>query len=480
MTQIGFRLLMPLIVLAVAAIVVLLQIAIYRHHKLTASLTLIGTAMAGLVIPIAWFASPGMVTPLLLVDQMGLFYLAILIFATFVITLLSINYLKKSQIYPDEYYLLLILAALGAGILALSVHFGAFFLGLEILSISLYGLIGYLRDREPNIEAAMKYLVLASLSTAFLMFGVALLYADQGTLSFQQMAFNQGYGSSSYTILPITGLGLLLVGIGFKLAVVPFHMWTPDVYQGAPAPVSGFIATISKGAVFVFLLRFSAFSGLQEIRGFELMLILIAVFSMFAGNLLALTQNNVKRILAYSSIANLGYLLVALLANSQQGVVGAMFYLTAYFVTTLGAFGVITIMSGTGRDAEKIEDYRGLFWKKPWIAALFTLSMLSLIGIPLTAGFIGKFLILTAGVGSMMWLLVLALVVSSAIGLYFYLRIVGFMFLRPDSEPASQKESTSMQFPESLALVLLLLLLLLLGLYPASLIGVIQSAVAHL
>ncbi|MFN2198254.1 MAG: NADH-quinone oxidoreductase subunit N [Anaerolineales bacterium] len=475
MNSTSFILLSPLLILAGAIIVLLLVIAFYRRHTLAAGLALVGLIAAGISLLAAWPDSPGQVTSLLIVDHLGLMSAALLLFATAVVVLLSYPYLKKQTVQPEEYYLLLLLAVFGGIIIVFSSHFAALFLGLEILSISLYGLAGYLRRRAFSIEAAVKYLILAAASAAFLMFGVALIYADRGTLALDQLQLALPAAQNSPEILLLVGLGMLLVGIGFKLAVVPFHMWTPDVYQGAPAPTSAFIATVSKGAVFVFFFRLS--HGLTSLSG---TLVLIAALSMLAGNLLALLQNNVKRLLAYSSIAHLGYLLVALIASSTLAIVAALFYLTAYFVTVLGAFGVVSILSDGEHDAENLEDYHGLFWRRPWLAGVMTLAMLSLIGMPLTAGFFGKFYLLSAGVGSSLWILVGVLVISSAIGLYYYLRVIITMFASLDSEPSPSTTALPSSFPGLLALGILALLLLWLGLYPTAFINLIQSAAQFL
>jgi NADH-quinone oxidoreductase subunit N len=481
MTSNYLPLLLPYIVLAITIIVVMLTIAFHRRHGLIAGMSLLGIAATFLTLPVIWQLPPGnMALTLVSIDHLGLLYTGILLLAAFVVVLISYTYLQKHAIQAEEYYLLLLLATLGAALMVVSNHFVSLFLSLEILSVSLYGLMGYLRDREQSIEAAIKYLVLAAASVAFMMFGVALIYTDQGTLAFNQIVLSPETGTGLHSVLILTGFGMLFVGIGFKLAVAPFHMWTPDVYQGAPAPISGFVATISKGAMFALLLRLALASNFQQAPALMLVLTLIAILSMLVGNLLALLQNNVKRILAYSSIAHLGYLLVAFLASTELAVAAATFYIMAYFITMLGAFGIISVLSTSIRDADEIDDYRGLFWTRPWLASLFTLALFSLIGIPLTAGFMGKFLILTAGIGATKWLLAIVLVVSSAIGLYYYLRIIVAMFQEPERGISREAKGMPAGIPVSLALGWLMLLLLWLGIYPTPLITMIQSAIAGL
>jgi NADH-quinone oxidoreductase subunit N len=256
-------------------------------------------------------------------------------------------------------------------------------------------------------------------------------------------------------------------------------MWVADVYEGAPAPVTAFVATISKGAIFVLLIRFFSRIQLPTNNSIFLMFAAISIASMLIGNLLGLMQKNVKRMLAYSSIAHLGYLMVAFLAVGEQSITAATFYLVAYFVSNLGAFGVVSLLSDPRKDLDTREDYRGLFWRQPWIAMIFTLMLLSLIGIPLTLGFIGKFFILLASVGSTLWVLSLVLVTGSAIGLYYYLRVIVTMF-SPLEQGQATKKVRAVPFMGSLALGALLIGLLFWGIYPQGLIQMIRLAVAGL
>jgi NADH-quinone oxidoreductase subunit N len=460
----------PFIILAFASVIVMLGIGFYRDHVTANLVTLLGLAVSflALLMVVSWI--PRQVTPLIIEDQYAFFYSGLILAATFLTAMLSYDYLERLPGDPEEYYLLLILAALGSVILVASSHFASFFLGLEILSISLYALIAYPRSGERHIEAGVKYLILAALSSAFLLFGMALVYAKTGTMEFTRLA-SQAANAEGPVLL--AGLALIIVGVGFKLAVVPFHMWTPDVYEGAPAPVTGFIATVSKGAMFALLLRYFIGVDVVSHRSLFLAFSVIAIASMFVGNLLALLQNNVKRILAYSSIAHLGYLLVAFLAAGSFRVTAVTYYLVAYFITTLGAFGVITVLSGSEREADDISDYQGLSTERPWIAAVFTAMLFSLAGIPLTAGFFAKYYVLLAGVGSALWLLVIILVVNSAIGLYYYLRIIIAIYGRSGEKRRSPAGGISMM--GGFVIAVLTLLLVWFGVYPAPLVEFIQK-----
>jgi NADH-quinone oxidoreductase subunit N len=357
----------------------------------------------------------------------------------------------------------------GAVVLVASNNFVSLFLGLEILSISLYSIIAYVKTRLRSVEAGLKYLILAAASSAFLLFGMALIYIDTGTLSFSQM---DGVFQNTQ-FLSVAGLALMLVGIGFKLALVPFHLWTPDIYEGAPAPVSALIATISKGSMIALLLRFVHGTGSLEMEWFVWTLSLMAIASMLFGNILALRQDNIKRLLAYSSIAHLGYILIAVLAKTDLSVEAVSFYLVAYFISIIGAFGTISIFSFSEIEIEKIEDLRGMFWTRPVLSVIFCLMFFSLIGIPLTAGFIGKFYVLWAAISDDLWLLAIVLIISSVIGLYYYLRVIKTMLSRVDDQPLGMWTSN----PSRMGFVVLSvlgILLIFLGVYPTQLIDLIQ------
>ncbi len=470
--------LLPLLVIATSAVVVLLAVAFRRNHAVTAALTLIGLLLAIVTLPVVSSSTPRQVTPLLIFDRYALFYMALIFAACLAVALLAYGYLEKRRGHHEEFYILLLMATLGSAVLVASNHFVSFFLGLEILSVSLYGLIPYPRATREHIEAGIKYLVLAATSAAFLLFGMALIYAEAGTMEFSRMVSAGITGETSHSALVLAGWAMIMVGVGYKLAVVPFHLWTSDVYEGAPAPVTAFVATVSKGSMFVLLLRYFTRADVHASSEFFLVLSLAAVASMLAGNLLALFQDNIKRLLAYSSIAHMGYLLVALLASGPLAFTAVAFYLVAYFVTTLGAFAVVTALSGSERDADTLLDYQGLFWNRPWLAAIFTIALLSLAGIPLTAGFGGKFYVVAAGAGSALWLLIIVLVVNSAIGLFYYLRVVVAMCMRaPEPESGTVLASAlPLSWIDSMVLAALALLLLWLGIYPALLLDLIQKA----
>jgi NADH-quinone oxidoreductase subunit N len=475
MTAHTLTLLGPLIAVAATVVAVLIVLSIHRSHRITVALTLAGISAAFLTLLRPAIASPRSATTLLVVDDFARFYTGLILAATAAVTLLSFGYPERRHEQRDEYYLLLLLAALGSLVLVAATHFASLFLGLELLSVSLYALIAYTRTRGQSIEAAVKYLVLAAVSAAFLLFGMALVYAALGTMEFARMTTMPL--DAPGRVVALVGVGLVIVGFGFKLALVPFHLWTPDVYQGAPAPVAAFVATVSKGAMFAVLLRYFTILDVRAHHSVFLIFTILAIASMVVGNLLALLQSNVKRLLAYSSIAHLGYLLVAFLASGTLAATAITFYLVAYFVTMIGAFGVVTVLSSADSEAEHVDEYRGLFARRPWLSAVFTAMLLSLAGIPLTAGFVGKFYLTVAAGGAALWALLIVMMVTSGIGLFYYLRIIVAMFMESATDASAGREPSRLPLVAGLTLSALTVALVWLGVYPAPLIRLIRTMV---
>ena len=491
MTAASFAAFAPFELLGVVTLAVMLLIAIRRDHRLAALATIVGLLLCCIAVPLAAPASPTQVTPLFLVDRTALFYAGLILLSALIVAILSYVYLDgagdgEGQGPREEYYLLLLTATLGAALLPASVHFASFFLGLETLSISLLGLIAYASPRERAAEAGIKYLILGGAASAFLAFGMALIYADLGTMSFVRIGA-LAQAADPPDLYRLVGVAMILTGVGFKLSLVPFHMWTPDIYEGAPAPITGFVAVVSKIAVFAVILRYFILAEGHADASLRAGLAAIAILSMLGGNLLALMQDNVKRLLAYSSIAHLGYLLVAFLAAGSLGTEAAAYYLAAYAVTTLGAFGIVGLLSspasrraGAGRDADRIEDYRGLFRTRPFLAASLALMLLSLAGMPPTMGFIGKFYLIVSGVDAGLFWPVLALVIGSVIGLYYYLRVLVAMAMPvPDAQGQAAAPASVTPLIGTATIAALLAALVLLGTYPAPAIALIRMTVGH-
>ncbi|MDH4555797.1 NADH-quinone oxidoreductase subunit NuoN [Pseudomonas sp. BN417] len=470
--------LLPLLVTCATIVVVMLAIAWKRHHSWTFGLSVIGLNLALVSILPALKVAPLEVTPLMMVDNFGAYYMALVLAGTLACVTLIHAYLggESGKGYPgnrEEMYLLILLAAAGGLVLVTAQHLAGLFIGLELLSVPIFGLVAYAFFNKRSLEAGIKYMVLSAAGSAFLLFGMALLYADAGSLSFSQLA---AAGSSS--VLSQLGIGMMLIGLAFKLSLVPFHLWTPDVYEGAPAPVAAFLATVSKVAVFAVLLRLYQLSPATAGGWLNDLLTAIAIASILFGNLLALVQNNIKRLLGYSSIAHFGYLLVALIASKGLAVEAIGVYLATYVLTSLGAFGVVTLMSTpySGRDCDALYEYRGLFWRRPYLTAVLTVMMLSLAGIPLTAGFIGKFFVIAAGVESGLWWLLGALVLGSAIGIFYYLRVMVTLFL---VEPNLRRHDAELHWAQRAGGIMLLFVALLaffLGVYPQPLLDLVHHS----
>ena len=472
--------LLPLLVTSLTAIVVMLAIAARRNHAMTFILSVVGLNLALLSLIPALEVGPIEVTPLLLIDAFACYYMGLVLAASLACITLIHAYLggNSGKGYPgnrEELYLLVLLSAAGGLVLVSAQHLAGLFIGLELLSVPTYGMIAYAFFNKRSLEAGIKYMVLSAAGSAFLLFGMALLYAESGNLGFADIGASLAQESSQLVQIVI---GMMLIGLAFKLSLVPFHLWTPDVYEGAPAPVAAFLATASKVAVFAVLLRLYQISPAMSGGWLSDLLTLIAIASILFGNLLALLQNNLKRLLGYSSIAHFGYLLVALVASKGLAVEAVGVYLATYVLTSLGAFGVITLMSTpySGRDADALYEYRGLFWRRPYLTAVLTVMMLSLAGIPLTAGFIGKFYVIAAGVEAQLWWLLGAMVLGSAIGVFYYLRVMVTLFMR---EPNMHRHDAPFDWGQRAGGIMLLVVALLaffLGVYPQPLLELVQQA----
>jgi NADH-quinone oxidoreductase subunit N len=476
-----FIALAPLLITSITVVVVMLGIAWRRNHSQSFLLTVAGLNLALLSIYPALKVAPLVVTPLLQIDSFALLYIGIILVSTLACVTLAHAYMGEGKAgYPgnrEELYLLILMAAAGGMVLVAAQHLASLFIGLELLSVPVYGLVAYAFFNKRSLEAGIKYMVLSAAGSAFLLFGMALLYAEAGNLGFSEIGKAIADTGMPSPIASL-GLGMMLIGLGFKLSLVPFHLWTPDVYEGAPAPVAAFLATASKVAVFGVLVRLFQISPAATSGVLTDVMSVIAVASILIGNLLALTQNNLKRLLGYSSIAHFGYLMIAMVASKGLAVEAISVYLVTYVLTSLGAFGVITLMSSpySGRDADAMFEYRGLFWRRPYLTAVLTVMMLSLAGIPLTTGFIGKFYIIATGVEAHLWWLTGSLVIGSAIGVFYYLRVMVTLYLQ-DSK--IQRHDAPFNWAQRAGGVMLLgitLLAFFLGVYPQPLLSLVQHA----
>ena len=469
----------PYLVLVGGILVLMLGVSIVRTHGLALGITLLTLIVSLAGHDIAWDAlPPGGYAFLGLTHISGIqfYFNAMFLLGAMVTALFAYSYFEPRIKRCEEFYILLLTATAGAMVLAAATHFASFILGLEILSISLYAMIAYPRQTHKPLEAAAKYLVLSAVASSAILMGMALSYTATGTMSFAELTLAPDSGERSYFLL---GQALICVGIAFKLSLVPFHMWTPDVYQGAPAVVTGYIATVSKGAVIAVFIRYVQATDVLSYDGVFYAVAFVAVASMIVGNLLALLQTNLKRLLAYSSIAHLGYLLIAVLVVNETRTAlvfeTILFYVAAYFLITLAAFGIVSLTSEQAtNENELLESYTGLFWRNPVLASILTAVALALAGIPLTVGFIAKFYVFAAGVEGAAWTLIWTLILGSALGVYYYLRII-FTMAKPVN--AETEAFRSVGVNGFVAVTLLGLLIVVLGIYPTPMIDVVRSVV---
>jgi len=401
---------------------------------------------------------------MLIVDGFATFFRILVIVVGILTILPSYRYLARQDAETSEYHALLLFSIAGQCVMVSANELIMIFIGLEISSIASYVLAGYLRDDKRANEAALKYFLLGSFATAFFLYGVALIYGATGSVNLSMVRASITGSNAPSPVFVGVAAALMFVGLGFKVSAAPFQIWAPDVYQGAPTPVTGFLSAGPKAAAFAIFLRIfmTAFEPIGN--GWVPLVWISALLSMTIGNFAALLQSNVKRLLAYSSVAHAGYVLVALTAHSDVGTAAAMFYLSAYAFMNIGAFAVVSHLSGQGERYQSVDDFSGLGQKQPLTAAMLTIFLLSLIGVPLTGGFFGKFYIFKAALEShLVWLTVLGLL-NSAVAAYYYLRILVVMYMHEPSEAVTSAEPLSPGL--SAALILPALGTLVLGIFP--------------
>jgi NADH-quinone oxidoreductase subunit N len=473
-----FQWIIPEIVIVVVGLAVLLVSAFRRTKGSdTASgvLTLAG-GIAALCFAIRlWGAKANLFNALYVVDDFGTFLKYIFLAILLLVSLISLAYTRREEIVSREYYSLLSFAAFGMMVMVSSNSFVTIFIGLEVMSLSIYILCGLLKGSLRAIESSLKYFLLGSFGTAFFLYGIALIYASAGTIDIQAVravATGRGLGGSA---IFLTGMALLIVGFGFKIASVPFHMWTPDVYEGAPTSVTVFMATGVKAAAFGAFLRvfYTAFYPL--ITEWSPVLWFMAVLTMCVGNITALLQNNMKRLLAYSSIAHAGYILVAFVTGDRLLSSSVLYYLLAYTFMNLGAFTVVILLGRKGEEHEDIDSYAGLGARHPFIALCMTIFLLSLTGIPPLAGFAGKFYLFSDAIkGQYYWLAVIGML-NSAVSAYYYLRVLMYMYFK---EPIKDLGKVDMSPAYVVVMLVSVGALLYLGIFPRGFMLLAQQSVA--
>lgn len=439
--------------------------------------SLVALLSLGPMLHVTADAGPSGYSNLISADYFSIFVHVFVILASVLLILGSMDYLDREGVQSGEFYALVLFATAGMGILASANELVTAFVGLEMSSISSYILAGYRKHAPKSNEASLKYFILGSFATAFFLYGVAMIYGATGSTridliqtAFQLNPIDPKAGSS---ILPIFGLGLIFVGLGFKVVAAPFQIYAPDVYEGAPTPVTALLASAPKVATFALMLRvfYVAFSSATNYWYWVIWI--SAALSMTIGNLAALKQTNVKRMLAYSSIAHAGYILVAFAAGTEAAVIAILFYLGAYTLMKLGAFLIVAHVGQTGEERNELKDYAGLGSKQPVLAACFSLFLLSLLGLPATGGFLGKFFAFQASLDSrLVWLVIIA-AINSVIGAYYYLRVIISMYFW---EPAEDYTPLRVGTPLTIALSIAAAGTLYLGILPSQVLDLARAA----
>jgi NADH-quinone oxidoreductase subunit N len=458
--------LLPMLLVTGTALLVLILDPLLqpaRHDRL-AHLSLLGILAAGAAQISRWGQPEVVFGGMLAADPFGQFFTLLFLLVGGLTILISLPYVRQAGMDGGEYYALLLFSVLGMMIMAASLDLVTIFLGLETLSIALYILAGFLREQLKSNEAALKYLLLGAFASGFLLYGIALVYGATGSTNLRQIAAVVATGTLINPVWFTIGAGLLIVGFAFKVASVPFHMWTPDVYEGAPTSVTAFMIAGTKAAAFAAFVRVLMTALPSLAPDWSRVLWVLAVLTMTVGNVVAIAQSNIKRMLAYSSIAHAGYLLVALVAASTLGSGSILFYLVAYTFMNLGAFAVVIALARQDGERTSLEEYAGLGWKYPFLGAAMALFMFSLAGIPPTAGFMGKFYLFSAAIQANYVGLAVIGVLNSVVSVYYYLRVTVIMYMGPgEGAPAAGRLAPAL----GLAVLIAILGTLELGLFPA-------------
>jgi NADH-quinone oxidoreductase subunit N len=466
---------LPEIVLSIFGMIVMVLEPLIDEEKSQKVLGLIALVGALAGIGATWFMAqaPGLAFwNMVQVDGFSVFFHVLVIAIAAVVILSSYEYMAVQRIRAGEYYALILLGTVGIALMSSAVELVLIFIALEISSISSYVLAGFRRQEAASAEASLKYFLLGSFATAFFLYGVALMFGATGSTNIDLIS--RALQGGPIPLLAFVAVAFMFVGLGFKVAAAPFHIWTPDVYEGAPAPIVGFMSTAPKAAAFAVLLRIVF---VINVHALVWVIWVAAALSMTLGNVGALVQNNVKRLLAYSSIAHAGYLLVAFAASPGLGTSAAMFYTAAYASMNLGAFAVVSHFANAGERYVTLEDYEGLGRSSPLLAATLTIFLLSLIGVPMTGGFFAKFYVFSAAIkANLIWLTIIG-VVNSGVGAYYYLRIIVMMYMR---ESRKEVPVAPVPFAARLAIALCLVTTLYLGIFPSSVLQYAQDSAQQL
>jgi NADH-quinone oxidoreductase subunit N len=498
--DINFSLIMPEIIVCLAGVVVMLVDAFTRPTQrwITGSISLASLIAAAVTTVLLWLSAPGAAQAfngMIVLDELRLGFTIVFVIVSALTVLVSMVWVEGERLPAGEFHSLLMFATAGMMLMASGADLVIIFLGLEILSIATYVMAGFRRTDVRSNESSLKYFILGSFSSAFLLYGIALIYGatlstGSGTTNIHEIA--RRIADSHYPSLLFAGAAMMLVGFGFKIASAPFHVWTPDVYEGAPTPVTAFMAAGPKAAGFASFLRVFIFgfplvigaadasAGSQLHKAWLSAIVFLAILTMIVGNVVAIVQNNVKRLLAYSSIAHAGYAMVGFVAagaaididQRNNAIASVTFYLLTYAVMNIGAFAVVTLIARSGDRRTEVDDYNGIGFQSPLLAFSLSLFLLSLLGMPLTAGFMGKIMVFRAAINQGYVGLVVIAVINTAISAYYYLRLIIVMFFR---ERTTVWMAPRIPASALLALVLTIIGVFYLGLFPGRVMNALQT-----
>lgn len=471
---------LPLLIVILTAVIVILSISYNRNHFFVFLLTILGFISALFSIYFVIAISPINITMLFHIDGSSILYIFMIIISSISTCIFAYPWLLKYPFNKEEFYLLILISSLGSISLILSRHMSSFFISMEIMSLPMLGLIFYSHYQKYSLEAALKYMILSGIASSFLLLGIAWIYSVSGNLNF--ILIKEFFNASSLNekLVMLIGTTMIIFPLLFKLSIVPFHLWTPDIYQGAPLSVLSFFSTAGKISVFSTLLNFLLYTPGLNNKILYSILSLVSVLSMFCGNLMALFQNDLKRFFGYSSISQLGYLLIVFLSLENDHLFSletSKIYLFSYLFSNIAFFGIVNLIANENdkNRSYSISSYQGLFWSQPMLSGLLTLVFLSLSGIPATLGFIGKFYILMIIIKEKLWAVGVSFLISTILGLFCYLRIIVNLYLNPLESKINLNVPNHLLYSASGIVIFISgMMLLIFGLYPEPLINLIR------
>ncbi|WP_343154398.1 NADH-quinone oxidoreductase subunit N [Buchnera aphidicola (Aphis aurantii)] len=470
----------PFLILIASVVIVILSISHNRNHFLIAMLSTFALIATFFSLYLLISIVPINIANLFYVTKYSILYISIILISGISSCVFSYEWLSRYEFNKEEFYLLLLLSTIGAMCLTISSHMSSIFISIELMSLPMFGLIAYSNYVDYTLEASFKYLILSAISSVFLLLGIAWIYAISGNLSVAYINHIFLFVSNNEKLVLLFGMIMVLVSFLFKLSLVPFHLWTSDIYQGTPSSILSFFSVSGKVALFSVLLHIFSYNSLISNQALYLILSLISIFSILFGNFMAIFQNNIKRFFGYSSISQLGYLLSILIMlknNYAFSLETVVIYLLNYLFINIAYFGVIQLLSNSSNDIDSISFYKGLFWSKPILSGVLTIVLLSLAGLPITLGFIGKFYILSMIIQNNLWLMSVSFIFGTILGLYGYFRLIINLYLKPAKQSLNYKKFASNIYSNIFSEILILLsgfMLLVFGLFPNPLIYLIN------